>query len=253
MVVLEVATSTPKARGSIAAVLHSPRYNSKNYTINVKAPRSIIGSEALKEITHPRLEPATDLMEELWQFCHATSGFCGRVAIGAGLLSWGLLENKMLLIVAGLLFLPLMPTIVGVGFGVLSREWSLAARASLTLGIGLVLTFAAGAFVGLAATPPVHFNDFSSTPVSVLISTAIGIAAALASTDDAGRRELIRLAAAAQVAILPAWLGLALTIGVQEGSEIVIQRAVTLLLNIVAIAFASFLTFVALGYRRMRL
>jgi hypothetical protein len=47
--------------------------------------------------------------------------------IGAGLLSWGLLENKMLLIVAGLLFLPLMPTLVRVGFGMLSREWSLRA------------------------------------------------------------------------------------------------------------------------------
>jgi hypothetical protein len=38
MVVLEVATSTPKRIGFIAVVLHSPRYNSKNYTINVKAP-----------------------------------------------------------------------------------------------------------------------------------------------------------------------------------------------------------------------
>jgi hypothetical protein len=57
MVVLEVGTSTPKACGFIAAALHSPRYNSKNYTINVKAPRSIISSEALKEITYPRLEP----------------------------------------------------------------------------------------------------------------------------------------------------------------------------------------------------
>jgi hypothetical protein len=55
MVVLEVGTSTPKACGFIAAALHSPRYNSKNYTINVKAPRSIISSEALK--AYPRLEP----------------------------------------------------------------------------------------------------------------------------------------------------------------------------------------------------
>src|SRR3981189_3521309 len=56
MIALEVATSTPRARGFIAAVRHSPRYDSEKCTINVKSPRSIINGEALKEITHPRLE-----------------------------------------------------------------------------------------------------------------------------------------------------------------------------------------------------
>src|SRR5436190_6784651 len=63
-IALEAATSTPKARKFIAAVLRSPRYDPATYTINVKSPRAIISSETLKEITRPRLEPGTDLMEE---------------------------------------------------------------------------------------------------------------------------------------------------------------------------------------------
>jgi hypothetical protein len=90
--------------------------------------------------------------------------------IGAGLLSWGLLENKMLLIVAGLLFLPLMPTLVRVGFGMLSREWSLRARAIAHVGNRSGLHVCGRRVRRLAATPPVHFNDFS--PIKPLIAVA---------------------------------------------------------------------------------
>lgn len=251
-IALEAATSTPKARRFVDAVLKAPCYDASKYTINVKSPRSIISGERLKEITHPRLEPATDLAEELWQFCHATAGFCGRVVIGAGLLAFGLVENKVLLIIAGLLFLPLLPSLMGLSFGAVTREKPLVGHALLTFTVGLVLTFAAASLVGLIATSPVRFRDFSSMPVSVAISAAVGVAAALASTDDAGRRELIGLAAAAQLAILPAWLGLALTMGATEGREIIVQRAITLFLNAAAIALSSLVTFAALHYRSVR-
>jgi hypothetical protein len=252
IIALEAATSTPKAHQFIAAVLDAPCYERSKYTINVKSPRSIVSSEEIREITLPRLEPVTDVTEELWQFCHLTLGYCGRVLIGAGLLALGLVENKMLLIIAGLLFLPLLPTLTGISFGVLTREWPLARRALVTLCAGLLITFAAAALIGLVTTPPVRFSDFSSMPISVLISAAVGVAAALANTDDAGRRELIGLAAAAQIAMLPAWLGLALTMEVREGSEIIVQRAITLLLNLVAIVLTSLATFLSLRYRAMR-
>jgi hypothetical protein len=248
-IALEAATSTPKARRFIDSVLKARCYDPAHYTINVKSPRSIISDEPREEITHPRLEPAPDLADELWQFCHTTTGLCGRIVIGAWLLAFGLVENKILLIVAGLLFLPLLPTLTGISFGLLSREWRLVARAALTLGTGLLLTFAASALIGLIASPPVRFDDFSSWPVSALISAAVGVAASLASTDDAGRRELIGLAAAAQVAILPAWLGLALTMGVPEGATVILERLMTLFLNIIAISSTSYLTFAILGYR----
>jgi hypothetical protein len=76
MVVLEVATSTPKRAAlspSYSILLATTRRITPSTS---RRPRSIISSEALKEITYPRLERAMDLMEQLWQFCHATSGLC---------------------------------------------------------------------------------------------------------------------------------------------------------------------------------
>jgi hypothetical protein len=45
-------------------------------------------------------EPSVDLMEELWQFSHITYGLIGRVLISAGLLAYGLIEQKLLLMIA---------------------------------------------------------------------------------------------------------------------------------------------------------
>jgi len=61
--------------------------------------------------------------------------------------------------------------------------------------------------------PPLQYNEHNSLVVGFLISLAVGIAAGLASADDVGRREMIGLAATAQMAILPVWFGISLVFG----------------------------------------
>ncbi len=83
-----------------------------------------------------------------------------------------------------------------------------------------------------------------------LISAAVGVAAGLATADDAGRRELIGLAATAQIALLPAYFGISLVIGFPPlEPESPAQRALIFLVTVATITAASLVTYVALGMR----
>ena len=60
------------------------------------------------------------------------------------------------------------------------------------------------------------FDKFPPLIAGLAFSLMIGIAAALATADDAGHRQLIGVAAASQLALAPAWLGLSLVFGFPE-------------------------------------
>jgi hypothetical protein len=195
------------------------------------------------------VEPATDLFQELWQFSQISYGFVGRILIGAMLLSYGLNEYQLLFMIAGLLFIPLLPLMLSLGFGIWTRQWRLAIQGALALIIALLLLTAGGALVALLTNPPVRFSEFSSLATSTLISLAVGVAAALATADDVGRREMIGLAATAQVAIVPAWIGLGLIHGFPLSASHPAARLGGLLLSIVAISLASLITYAAMGIK----
>ncbi len=115
--VVDVHTSTPKGKHFVDALLASDFFNQEEYSIQVRQPRSIISRESLRELTKPLVDPATDIFEELWQASHITFGFVGRIFIAACLLGYGLIHQKTLIIIAALLFLPLLPLLLGIGFG----------------------------------------------------------------------------------------------------------------------------------------
>ena len=69
-------------------------------------------------------------------------------------------------------------------------------------------------------------------PAGFAFSLAIGIASSLATADDVGRRELVGLAAASQLALIPAWMGLSLVYGF-DGSEG--EKLASFAMNIVAL------------------
>jgi hypothetical protein len=71
----------------------------------------------------------------------------------------------------------------------------------------------------------------------------VGVAAGLATADDVGRREMIGLAATAQVAIVPTWLGLCLILGFPLESSPLSRPFWGLLVNVVAIVVASLTTY----------
>lgn len=196
--------------------------------------------------------PGTDILEELWQFSHITWGFIGRVFIAGCLLAFGLIHHQLLIMVAGLLFLPLLPLLLAVSFGLVTKEYRLARQGAGAFLTAILLLTGAGIVVGLISRPPLQYDEFNSLLAGLIISVAVGLAAVLASADDSGKRELIGLAATSQVAIVPVWFGISFVLGfspIVTNTEIY-TRAGGLVLNTVMIIIAAAVTFYFCGILR---
>src|SRR5437899_269259 len=98
------------------------------------------------------------------------------------------------------------------------------------------LLLLSGITVALLTGPPLRFDEFSSLPTSLMISLIVGVAAGLATADDVGRREMIGLAATAQIAILPTWFGICFVLGFPPiDSTPPVNRGLGLLANVAVI------------------
>jgi hypothetical protein len=247
--VVEVQTSTPKGKRFVDALLGADFYNQQDYSIAVRQPRAVLSSESTRELTKPLVEPAIDIFQELWQFSHITAGFIGRIFIAACLLGYGLIHQKILIIIAGLLFLPLLPLLLAIGFGLWTKQVKLALQGFLAFIAAIILLILGGAAVGAVSSPPVQYDEFNSLAVTFLIALGVGVAAGLANIDDVGRRELIGLAATAQIAILPVWFGVCFVLGfpaTTSESEL-ISYAISFPVTILTIIIASLATYVLFG------
>ncbi|MCA1615975.1 MAG: hypothetical protein LC800_18110 [Acidobacteria bacterium] len=202
---VDVSVSTPEGKAFIDAVMAAPFFDPAEYSINVREPRSVLSGEGPRRLTRPIVIPETDLYEELWQFSRVTVSFVGRFLVGAGLLSYGMLKFNLLLMIAGLLFLPLLPTLLAMSFGLLARELRLAAQGLTAFACGTALVVAGG--LGLAAT--------------------------------------------AQVALIPAWLGISLVNGFSQGVDPTppARRLLTFGVIVAIIIAASLVTYALLGVR----
>jgi hypothetical protein len=248
--VIDVETATPKAKAFLDALMASPFFEAEKFSIAVRQPRSIVSREKPPEITWPLVEPAIDIFEELWQFSLVTYGFVGRVLIAAMLLAYGMIQQQLLIMLGGLLFLPLLPLLLAMGFGLWTRQWRLAGQGLFAFLVAIALLISGGAIVALLANPPLQYNQHNSLVVSFLISLGVGIAAGLATADDVGRREMIGLAATAQIAILPVWFGISFVFGFPVlDSTSPAQRALTFGVNAVTIIVAALCTYALLGMR----
>ncbi|MBV9216005.1 MAG: hypothetical protein JO053_07490 [Acidobacteria bacterium] len=247
--VIEVVTSTPAAKNIEDRLLASGLFDQQTMSITTRQPHSVISSESFKRLTWPWVQPSTDIVQELWQFSHVTTGYVLRCFIAAGLLAYGLVHAKLLVMIAGMIFVPSLPLLLAIGFGAWAGEWDLARRAAGTLIVGLATLFLGGIAVGSAVNGPVQYNDFSSVGVSAVISAAVGVAAALAHSDDGGRKEMIGLAATAQIAVIPVWLGLAAILGVPptEAQGTPAAMLWTLVNNILIVITSSLVTYIAIG------
>jgi hypothetical protein len=240
--IIDIETSTPKAKRFVDTLLAADYYDPALITFNTRQPRSLVSDTGHRELTRPLVEPATDLFQELWQFSHITYGLVGRIFIGACLLSYGLIEAKTLLTIAGLLFLPLLPMVMAISYGIVGRQPKLALQGLAALATGCAVLVAGGAAVAAMCQPPMRSDDLSSPAVAVIICIAVGIAAGLAAIDDAGRRELIGLAAAAQIGMLPVMLGIGIVYGTPTSGLSLAARAGSLLANVATITISLMIT-----------
>ena len=247
---IEMDVSNPLAKAFMDEITVAPFFSSEEFSIAVRQPRGLISREKLTLLTRPLVAPAVDIFEELWQFSQVTYGFVGRILIGALLLAYGLVEYKLLFMIAGLLFIPLLPLMLSIGFGLWTRRWRLVGQGLYSLTIALLLLVAGGVIVGLLTNPPVQYSEFNSLSAGFLVSLAVGVAAGLATADDVGRREMIGLAATAQVAIIPAWFGLSLLLGFPTIDPTQPRRLILgLVLNIIAIVIAALVTYATIGIK----
>jgi len=244
---VEIETGTALAKAFVDELTTASFFDPADYSIAVRQPRSIVSNERLRILTRPLVEPGTDLFQELWQFGQVTYGFVGRIYLGGLLLAFGLVNDRLLFMIAGLLFIPLLPLMLGVGFGIWTRQWRLLRQALYALTMAMLLLVAGGVTVALMSNPPLHYVESNSLLTGALISLIVGVAAGLATADDVGRREMIGLAATAQVAIIPAWFGICFVLGFPAfDSSSPRQRLISLALNIATLITASAATYAAL-------
>ena len=234
--IVSVDTSTPKARAFVDALLNSPAFSGIDYTLTSREVRSIVSAESVDSLTRPISEPFTDVIQDLWQMSHVTTSYVGRAAAGGILLATGIIDDNPIAIVVAALFLPYLSQLLAVSFGLWSRDSSLLLKGVRAVVVSTVLAVAAGAALIEGGT--IAFAGFKNPLSSFAISAVIGITAGLSTADDTGRRYVIGVAAAVQLAIFPVWLGAALALGLPDHA-ILYSRLLSFGINLVTIAAAS--------------
>jgi hypothetical protein len=246
--VVDIQTATPIAKKFIEALMAASFYNPATYSLTVRHPQSIFGSKPPVEEVHPVIIPSTDVYEDLYQFTKVTVSLVGRVFLSALLLSYGLVEDQMPIIIAGLLFLPYHHHMLAIALGGCIREWRFVKQGAFALLVTTALIFFAGMCVALVTEGPVQYDKFGTPLSGAVIAMAIGIAAALGTLDDAGRKELIGLAAAAHISIYPAWFGLKTVFGM-SGSYEAIDHLFAFLINLLVLIFSAGIVYAIAGMR----
>ena len=194
-------------------------------------------------------EPFPDVIQDLWQLSHVTPSYVARALAGGIVLATGIVDGNAIAIVVAALFLPFLAEVLAVSFGLWTRDRRLIVRGLGALAVSTILAFCGGMVVAIFTEGPIRFQGFKSPLASFALSAVIGIAAGLSNADDTGRRYLIGVAAAVQLAIFPAWLGVAVVVGL-PGREILDQRLLSFAVNFVTICGTAVTAYAALHLRR---
>ena len=213
--VVSIQTNTRKTKSFIEALMKSDFYDPKEMSFSTREPESQFASALPKEETYPLIRTTGEVYEEFYQYSQISISMVFRVFLSAVLVAYGMREGYMPLIIAGLLFLPYHHFLLGMGIGAGTKELRLFGRAALAYFLGTILIMLAGIFIGLLIDPGIKFHQFLETKLlfNVILSITIGIAAGFGAVDDAGRRELIGLAATAHLSVYPVWFGLKFVYG----------------------------------------
>ena len=246
--VVSVETSTPKARLFVEALLSSPILAASDYSLTSRELRAIVDRTDLAELTKPMSEPFPDVVQDLWQLSHVTASYVARALAGGIVLATGIVDGNAIAIVVAALFLPFLAEVLAISFGLWARDRRLIMRGLRALAVSTVLAFCGGVIVAVFTGGPIQFQGFKSPLPSFALSAVIGMAAGLSNADDTGRRYLIGVAAAVQLAIFPAWLGVAVIAGL-PARNVLDQRLLSFAVNFVTICVTALASYAALHLR----
>ena len=242
---VDLKVSTPRAKEFIDALIQAPFFDRAEYSIEIREPRAILHNTSTREITQPLAATILDVDQELWQFTHINYSFVLRVIIAALLLGYGMVHDNPLTMIGGLIFLPFMPLVLALSFGTLTRQWELVSHACVAAVATTLLIAATAAGLALVVEPPIGFDQFPPMIAGAIFSLLVGVAAALGTTDDVGHRQLMGLAAASQVALIPTWLGLSLVYGFDDNPA---EKLASFGLNIACLTLGSMAVYSVLSW-----
>lgn len=245
---LSMEVSVPQARRFIDQLLSAAFFDSKQYSVSSDELMSIVSQDPPEKISWPLTLSTPTIIQDLWLQNHITVAFVARAFVSALLLSYALLEADLITLLAALLFTPFLSQILAIGFGLLTQERRLARQGLLALSTSTTLTVIAGVLVALFVDGPIKYDQFGTLLSNFVISLVVGIVAGMDTADKSGRREFIAVAAAAQFATFPAWLGISIVEGFPD-SETTMWRIVTFFVNIFTILLVSLGVYAALRYR----
>ncbi len=247
--IVSVETSTSRAKAFLHHILSSGMVDLRESSITTREVRAILSADPVREVTYPAVEPTVEVFQDLWQLNHLTPSFAARSVAAAVLLGYGMLRADPVSIVVAALFLPFMQQVLGLAFGAWAADWKLASQSGAALAVSLTISILAGMTLAAVLGGPLQFDGFKSPILSALLSIVIGAAAGCSTADDAGRRYLIGVAAAAQSGVFAVWIGLALVLGFPDRGT-TLARLVSLPLNICAIGVAACASYALIGLRR---
>jgi hypothetical protein len=243
--IVSAEVSTPAAQAFVDALLAASFYDPHTIRITCRTVLTIVSDLPRAQLTRPLRQPLPTVLDELWQHSHITSSFVARGFAATALLAYGMHQQQQVTIVTALLFTPFLPLVLAISLGLWAGEHALLRQGATALLLSTAVAVVAGAMIGLAMGGPLRFMDFKPLLVNGLISAGIGVVAGLSSADDVGRHYLIAVAAAAQYAIYPVWIGLSLALGFPDGTT-TLARLGALGCNLSTIALIAFLTYATL-------
>ena len=248
-VIVSAEVATPVAQALVDAVLAAPFYDPQTTRITCRTLLAIVAPTPHGPLTQPMRQPLPVVVDELWQHSHVTPSFVARALGAAALLAYGMHQNQPITMMTALLFTPFLPLVLALSVGLWTGDRALLRHGALALLGSTALAVVAGVVVGWGLGGTIQFTAFQPLLVSGLISVGIGWVAGLSSADDVGRHYLIAVAAAAQYAIYPVWIGLSLMLGFPAWPA-TRARLSALGINLSTIMLMALLTYATLLRRR---
>ena len=246
---VRVQVSAPESTKFIEVLMSADFFDPKEYCIVSDEVVAIISQEPPERVTRPIKLSAATILQDLWIQNHITAAFIARAAVSTLLVAYGLLEGDMTIYIVALLFTPFLGQVMAMGFGGWMGDWRLARQGLIVLALSTVIAVGSGAVVAAIMGGPLSFDQFGTLQSNFAISFLVGIVAGLDTADEAGRRELIAVAGAAQFASFPVWLGIALVLGFPD-AQTTLWRIATFFVNTITILVVTLAIYVALRYRR---
>ena len=183
------------------------------------------------------------------QGAHSRADFFIMIGLAAVLAGLGLLLNSPAVIIGAMLVAPLMSAIVGLGLGVVEGDTPLLGMAAWATFRGMLLAILIGAFLGLvvpdaSATPEIMARTRPSVlDLGVALASGAAGAYALCRKNVSAGLAGVAIAAALVPPLTTVGIGIALGRGGIAGGALLL-----FLTNLIAIAAASGLIFLMLGF-----